>query len=271
MTLNLAQARRYVVAHGTPIEQARLAALEGNAVEPPASLLAAQQPSGGFAYEWMADAPPSLNHTALALGWLRDMGHGDGDMSAKGVAFLIAAQGKRGIWRESAELLRYDLPLWMDPDATAADVYTTALCSSALVPYPEASLVVDRAVAWLQTQQGRDGLLQGFKLHASALAVPAFTEILGGDARATRRLVSGLGDALDKQWAAATVVLLLRRMLDAGYGLRTGVVARAWSMLPTLQLADGSFADEEEDTGSSAVTLDVLYLAHQLGYEITKP
>ncbi len=268
MALDLERARDYVATHGSDMEKARLAVLLGKPAEPPQAFLDLQQDDGGFPYDWIAGAPRSLQHTATSLRWLHDLGLDDHAVTAKAVAFLVNAQKSRGIWRESDDLRRYDLPLWMDPDATAADVYTTASCASALVPFPEGSLALDRAQAWLQSQQGRDGLLQGFKLHASAYAVPVFSETLGIEGRGIRRLVGGLGNVLRSDWAASTLVLLLRQMFDAGYGLRTEVVARAWTMLQAAQLADGSFAEEDEDTGSSAVTLDVMFVAHQLGYEI---
>lgn len=271
MAVNLERARNFVATHGTLVEQARLAVLLGKEPEPPGTLTDLQHANGGLPYDWEAGAPVSLQHTALTLQWLRDLELTNDTAATKAVTFLLKAQKGRGLWRESDELRRYDLPLWMDPDASAADVYTTALCANALVPYPHASLVLDRAQAWLQTQQARDGLLQGFKLHASALAIPVFTETVGPESRATRRLVAGLGGSLGPDWAASTIVLVLRQMLDAGYGLRTELVARAWTILQTSQLQDGSFRSEDENIRSTAVTLDVLYIAHQLGYEVAEP
>ena len=270
MAVNLERARSFVAAHGTPVERARLARLLGNSPEPPTVLLGLQHADGGFPYDWEAGAPVSLQHTATTLQWLRDLELTNEPAATRAATLLLKAQKGRGLWRESDELRRYDLPLWMEPDDSAADVYTTALCANALVPYPQASLVLDRAQAWLQTQQARDGLLQGFKLHASVLAIPVFPETVSTESRATRRLVAGLGGSLGPDWPASTMVLLLRHMLDAGYGLRTEVVARAWTMLQPAQMEDGSFANEDENIGSAAVTLDVLFIAHQLGYEVAE-
>ena len=268
MALDFAQARQFVAAHGTTIERARLAVLVGEPTAAPSAFLALQRSDGAFPYDWTAGAPPSLNHTATALHRLRDLGLGDSPPTRAAVTFLVNAQSKRGIWRESKELLRFALPAWMDPESTAADIYTTALCANAVTPYDDGALAIDRATAWLQTQQARDGLLNGFKVTASAYAVPVFAELLGAEGRATRRLVGGIGNVLRPDWSASALALLLRQLFDAGYGLRTEVVARAWTALQNAQQADGSFVDEDDEASPSAVTLEVLVVAHQLGYDI---
>src|SRR3712207_8336895 len=56
------------------------------------------------------------------------------------------------------------------PYTTLFRSYTTALCGATLIAGGEGDVAADRAVVWLQTQQGRDGLLHGFKLHARWLA-----------------------------------------------------------------------------------------------------
>lgn len=264
--MDLRRARTFVEDHGTPIERARLVALLDRRwpeVVPP-ELAALQNPDGGFAYELRPGEPSTLHHTALVLSWLQDLHQGESATADGAYAFLLSRQTKRGIWRESRDLQRFELPPWMDPDSAAADVYTTALCATTLLTHEDAALAVDRGVAWLQTQQGRDGLLAGFKVHASSLAVPAFSDILGQDGRATRRLIAALGEALTPEWTPSMVAAMLQRLLDAGFSQRTEVVARGWELLQTMQAPDGSFASEDESEGPVAITLTVLDVARRL-------
>ncbi len=262
----LPRAREFVERHGALLERARLAALRDGLPpkEVPPELAALQNPDGGFPYELQPSRPSSLNHTAVALRWLREL-HLSGSPAAGGAyAFILSRQTRRGIWRESAELQAFSLPLWMDPESAAGDVYTTALCARTLVAHVDAGLALDRAVIWLQAHQGHDGLLEGFKLHASWRAVPAFLHMLGRNARPTRRLVAGLGEALNDAWTSSMLASLLHCMLEAGYGLRTELVSRAWALLQTRQQPDGSFAADEGGEGAADVTLTVLDIARSL-------
>ena len=270
---DLELARAFVAQHGTPLERARLAALEQGTAphDVPPELASLQNLDGGFPYELQAGHPSALNHTALALQWLQEL-HLTGSTTAGGAyAFLLSRQTRRGIWRESADLQSFSLPLWMDPESAAGDVYTTALCARTLLDHPDAGLEIDRAVAWLQTHQGRDGLLEGFKAPASWLAVPVFAHLLGHDARAARRLVAGLGAILSDEWTPAMLAGMLRSMLEAGYGLRTELVSRGWALLKTQQQPDGSFAPDEANESAADVTLMVLDVARRIGRSRTSP
>lgn len=260
-------ARAFIAQHGTPLERARLAAREqkGAPHDVPPELAALQNPDGGFPYELQTGRPSALNHTALALQWLQELRLSGSATAGGAYAFLLSRQIRRGIWRESTDLQAFSLPLWMDPESAAGDVYTTALCARTLLGRPDADLALDRAVAWLQTHQGRDGLLEGFKAPASWLAVPVFAHLLGHDARATRRLVAGLGAALSDEWTPAMLAGMLRSLLDAGYNLRTELVSRGWTLLQTQQQPDGSFAPDEGTESAADVTLMVLDVARRLG------
>jgi len=265
--LNTERARAFVEQHGTPIERARAAALLGGRrpAEVPPEIGALQNPDGGFPYELQVGEPSALHHTLGLLLALEDLGLGADPVADGAYTYVLSRQTRRGIWREAGELRRFALPPWMDPESTWADIYTTAFCAGRLASRAEANLAIDRAVAWLQTQQGRDGLLEGFQIHASALAVPAFVEILEREGRATRRLVAGLGGALSDEWTPMMLALLLKSMLDAGYTTRTEVVERAWQQIQGLQQPDGSFAPADETESAVEITLMVLGVARQLG------
>lgn len=265
MAIDIKKGRAFVQEHGSPIERARLATLldEARLTTVPPELQLLQNPDGGFPYQLEAGQPSALNHTTLALEWLADLGLDDDPVAGGARAFLRARQAYGGIWREDRALQHEDLPLWMDPDATPADVYTTALCASALLGDDATIIQIDRAVSWLQTQQGRDGLLHGFKIQASTIALPVFADLLGEEARPTRRLVAGLGRALTPEWDAGLLAQLLFRLRQAGYGFHTEVVARAWDLLQAAQIPDGSFTTEEPE-GNMAVTIRALDIAYSV-------
>jgi len=259
------RARAFVEANGTPIDRLRLGALlDGvRADETPPELRALQNADGGIALFMDPGLPSALSPSANLLGWLRELGLERSDEARRALRFIAERQSNRGIWRERPELQVYNPPPWMDPESTAADIYTTALCASTLAVFDEDELAVERAVDWLQSQQGRDGLLAGFRVHSSWIAVPAFVAALGDETRATRRLVGGLGGLLQTDWTGAMLAWMLRSLLDAGYGLHTPVVARAWALLQAAQQPDGWFGAEEGEEPTPTV-LQALAVARQL-------
>jgi prenyltransferase beta subunit len=269
MPIDIARARAYIEAHGTPLEQARLIGLldpqrlDGVAQPAVADLLALQNPDGGFPFGWVGGRPSALSTTAYSLYWLRDLHLSGGSEAQRGMDFLAERQAPRGIWREQSELQPFNPPLWSDPESTAADIYTTALCAGAMAVFADDDLAVDAAVNWLQTQQARDGLLAGFKAHSSWLAVPAFERIFGQETRATRRLIAGLGEILSNTWSAAMVAWLLQSLLDAGYTTRTALVERAWEILQTKQQPDGSFTVDDDDDSVTQTTLCAIQVARR--------
>ncbi len=265
MTINIQSARTFVETTGTALDRARLAALLDRVVPPtvPEAIQALQNTDGGFPVGLVAGRPSALSPTALALTWLRDLQLIESSEAQRALAFITARQAPRGIWREHPEVLQFNPPPWMDPDSTPADIYTTALCANTLAVLGDDELPVDVAVAWLQTQQARDGLLTGFRAHSSWLAVPAFERILGQETRATRRLIAGLGMNLSPEWSPAMLAWMLQSLLDAHYTRRTELLNRAWLMLNDAQQPDGSFvAEEGEDPVQT--TLQALDVARQL-------
>jgi hypothetical protein len=230
----------------------------------PADLAALQNDDGSFPYQMQHSLPGTLYHTATVLQWLHQLHLDDSTVASGAASFLASRQTPRGIWREGREVQSLGPPLWMDPDSTEADIYTTAYCAATNALRDPTALALDRAANWLQSQQGRDGLLHGWRLHASWLAVPVFAAIFGQDARATRRLVGGLGHALSPEWAPSMLATLLLWLLESGYTLRTGLVAHAWELLDTGQSPDGSFAPEEGAGDVVEATLTALIVAHRL-------
>jgi squalene cyclase len=265
MTIDQARARAFVEANGTAVDRARAAALVERVAAPavPEEIRALQTAEGGFPVGLVAGRPAALSPTCLVLAWLRDLGQADSPEARRALAFVVERQLPRGIWREQPAVMQFDPPLWMDPDSTAADIYTTALCAGTIAALSDDDLPVEVAATWLQTQQARDGLLTGFRAHASWLAVPAFARVLGQETRATRRLVGGLGSILGPEWSGMMLAWMLQSLLDAGYTRRTEVVDRAWQQLSAMQQPDGSFPVEEDEDPVQA-TLQALDVVRQL-------
>lgn len=269
MAVDIGLARAFVEANGDAVARARVQALvDGVGLsELPEQLRALQNADGGFALGQITGRPSSLSATGYMLSWLRDLQLTDSPEAQRALRYIETRQTKRGIWRESAELQQFQPPLWMDPESVAADIYTTALCASTLAVLGGDELAVDQSLGWLQTQQGRDGLLNGFKAHSSWLAVPAFATVLDPETRATRRLVAGLGEILADDWSAAMLAWMLQCLLDGGYTRRTRLVDRAWALLGTAQQPDGSFTvDDDDDPIQTAIqAIDVAQRIDQEG------
>ncbi len=265
MRINIDQARAWIEQHGTALDRLRLTTLLGASAPEavPDDIRALQNADGGFPVGLVAGRPSALSPTVYVLSWLRDLRLTDSDAARRAIAFIINRQTQRGIWRESREVQRFDPPPWMDPDSTAADIYTTALCAGALAVLSDNDLPVDLAVAWLQTQQQRDGLLTGFRAHSSWLAVPAFAAIYGHETRATRRLIAGLGGILDDSWTGSMLAWLLQSLLDGGYTRRTELVNRAARLLESSQRPDGSFTVDEGDDPAHTI-LQAINVAQRL-------
>jgi hypothetical protein len=100
--------------------------------------------------------------------------------------------------------------------------------------------------------------------------VPVFAGIFGQDARATRRLIGGLGRALSQEWMPSMQAALLMWLLDSGYTARTELVAHAWALLSGTQAPDGSFASEEGPEDAVETTLTALAVAHRLGHAASR-
>jgi hypothetical protein len=117
----------YVVAHGDPVERARLSYLRAGQ-QPPAQIVdritAGQTAEGG----WPASGDglvPSVDATCFRLGELDDLGGLRGDPVDKALAWLASAQRPDGTWQED-ESLAAEAPAWAMPGDPEATLYLTA-------------------------------------------------------------------------------------------------------------------------------------------------
>ncbi len=118
----------YVVAHGDPVERARLSYLRTGQRPEPAiidRIVAGQTADGG----WPASTEgtiPSVDATCFRLNELDDLGSLHGEPVDRALAWLAAVQRQDGSWQED-ESLAAEAPAWAMPGDPEATLYLTAL------------------------------------------------------------------------------------------------------------------------------------------------
>jgi hypothetical protein len=132
----------YVVAHGDPVDRARLSWLRSG-LAPPAEVLAkveqGQAPGGGWPAFWAGDVA-SVDATCFRLAELDDLGALDREPARAALAWLAGRQRPDGTWEED-ESLRDAAPVWARPGDPEARLYLTANAGfwlAAATPPPDA-------------------------------------------------------------------------------------------------------------------------------------
>jgi hypothetical protein len=117
----------YVVAHGDPVERARLSYLRTGAA-PPVDILEKTEmgpaPDGGWPAYWGLDVA-SVDATCFRLAELDDLGALKRPAATRAMAWLAATQAEDGTWEEH-ESLKDDAPPWARPGDPEARLYLTA-------------------------------------------------------------------------------------------------------------------------------------------------
>ncbi|SRR6266508_916031 len=155
----------YVVAHGDPVDRARLSYLRSG-IAPPAEVLAkvemGQAARGGWPAFWAGDVA-SIDATCFRLAELDDLGALDREPARKALVWLAARQRPDGTWEED-ESLADAAPVWARPGDPEARLYLTANASFWLAvtqpeegePNPHAE-VVARATQAFRAAMREDG------------------------------------------------------------------------------------------------------------------
>ncbi|GAA0535114.1 hypothetical protein GCM10010172_15300 [Paractinoplanes ferrugineus] len=118
----------YVVAHGDPVERARLSFLRTRQAPPQhivERIAAGQTAAGG----WPASTDgviPSVDATCFRLNELDDLGGLHGDVVDRALGWLASQQRMDGTWQED-ESLAGEAPAWAMPGDPEATLYLTAL------------------------------------------------------------------------------------------------------------------------------------------------
>ena len=117
----------YVVAHGDPVDRARLSYLRSG-LAPPADVLAkaemGQAPGGGWPAFWAGDIA-SVDATCFRLAELDDLGALHREPARRALAWLAGRQRPDGCWEEDAALAD-TAPDWARPGDPEARLYLTA-------------------------------------------------------------------------------------------------------------------------------------------------
>jgi hypothetical protein len=164
----------YVVAHGDPVDRARLSWL-CSGIAPPAEVLAkagmGQAAAGGWPAFWGGDVA-SVDATCFRLAELDDLGALDQEPARRALGWLAARQRPDGTWEED-ESLADCAPPWAQPGDPEARLYLTANVGFWLAvagppvpgPAPEANAhaeVVARATQAFRAAMREDGSWPSF-------------------------------------------------------------------------------------------------------------
>lgn len=118
----------YVVAHGDPVERARLSYLRAG-TPPPDAVLERIETGQTAAGGWPAagdGSVPSVDATCFRLSELDDLGGLRGPQVDRALAWLAAVQRADGTWQED-ESLAAEAPVWAMPGDPEATLYLTAV------------------------------------------------------------------------------------------------------------------------------------------------
>src|SRR2546421_8047062 len=150
----------YVVAHGDPVDRARLSWLRSGAAPPPEVLTKAemgQAPAGGWPGFWAGDVA-SIDATCFRLGELDDLGALDREPARRALTCLAERQRPDGMWEEDGSLAG-TAPPWARPGDPEARLYLTAYAGFwlAVAGVPAQREVVARAGQAFRAAMREDG------------------------------------------------------------------------------------------------------------------
>ena len=117
----------FVVAHGDPVDRARLSWLRSGAVPPPEvfeKVEMGQTRDGGWPAFWAGDVA-SVDATCFRLGELDDLGGLDRPPARRALAWLAGRQRPDGMWEED-ESLKDVAPPWAQPGDPEARLFLTS-------------------------------------------------------------------------------------------------------------------------------------------------
>jgi hypothetical protein len=255
----------YVVAHGDPVERARLSFLRTRqtpAAEIIERIFVGQLDGGG----WPASGDgtiPSVDATCFRLNELDDLGSLHGAQVDRALAWLSSVQRPDGTWQED-KALAAEAPAWAMPGDPEATLYLTSVAGfwltvAELTAHPHAEVparhgtTMAAAAAWVVTQLRPDGTWPSFLAagwHAAGLlhGRQYFYE--------AARIQLVLGDRLPDMSPAdvAAMISALRRLHLGDDALLRSARAR----LSSTQRGDGGWDSDEGPVFDVIATLTAL-------------
>lgn len=163
----------YVVAHGDPVERARLSHLRTGQPAPAEAverIAEGQMAAGGWSASAEGDIP-SIDATCYRLAELDGIGALNSPVGVQALQWLAAAQRGDGTWQEH-ESLADEAPAWALPGDPEATLYQTSVAgfwltaaSVEIDPYQTRSPwseVLRSAAGWVVTQVRPDGTWPSF-------------------------------------------------------------------------------------------------------------
>ncbi len=255
MRKNLSAAIAFVQAHGSPVEQARLAyLLYGSAPTPGiiASVFASQRPDGGWAPFW-APGYSSLDATCYRLAQAEPLGLIATTAAAgRALDLLLRRQQADGSWQERPPS-DVHLPPWLTPTDPAAICYLTANCGLWLTLRPQDAQACDRAAAYLEAQ-----------LQLTTISDPPHIAWLAGALWYARGQTNRAEQALQQlmsqhpQLSASALAWASTSLHIAGVPNDHWFVARSAQQLAALQRTDGGWSSVDGAEHDVHVTLEAI-------------
>ena len=253
--MQLSAAIAFVQAHGSAIEQARLAyLLQGTAPTPEivSGLFAGQRPDGGWAPFWAPDYS-SLDATCYRLAQAEPFGLITAT-AAGGCALDLLRDRQRadGAWQEKVPSY-VELPPWLSPNDPATICYLTANCALWLTLRPQDAQAYERAAALLETS-----------LQALSVIDPPHIAWLAAGLWYACGKIDQAEQALQQlsiqhpQLSAGALAWALTSLSIAGVPSAHWFVTRCAQQLNALQRADGGWSSADGAAHDVHVTLEAI-------------
>jgi hypothetical protein len=253
----------YVVAHGDPVDRARLSWLRSGLL-PPTDVIdkveMGQAPDGGWPAIWGGDVA-SVDATCFRLSELDDLGALDRPAARTAVRWLANRQRPDGMWDED-ESLAGTAPPWAQPGDPEARLYLTTNAAFWLtVSTParriednEYAAIITRAVEAFRASLAPDGTWPSF-LVAGWLGA-ALLYHLGWFYEAAQIQVK-LADRVP-QMSPADCAAMLSALLRIGMSSSDHLLAAARRRLSETQRSDGGWESDDGEAFNVHTTLTAI-------------
>jgi len=246
----------YVVAHGDPVDRARLSWLR-TGVAPPAEVIEklelGQTPEGGWPAFWAGDVA-SVDATCFRLAEIDDLGGLDRAAARKALEWLARRQRPDGTWEED-ESLAGSAPPWAQPGSEEARLYLTTNAAFWLtVGGGDHAATVARAVEAFRAALRPDGTWPSF-LATGWLAAALFYH-LGWFYEAAQIQVN-LADRVPEM-SAADCAWMISAMRRIGIAAEDHLIVAGKRRLSETQRTDGGWESDDGEAFNVHATLTAL-------------